>query len=66
MNARELGLTQQESSTIAEILERTGQRIDASHHRANRGSVIAPSVRRDLLADVWEQQSQLNPMDVFF
>ena len=53
MNARELGLTQQASSTIAEMLERTGQRIDARHHRANRGSVIAPSVRRDLLADVW-------------
>ena len=60
MNARELGLTQQESSTIAEILERTGQRIDAGHHRANRGSVIAPSVRRDPLAEVWEQE--LEPM----
>ena len=29
MNARELGLTQVTSSSIAEISERTGQRIDA-------------------------------------
>ena len=60
MNARELGLTQQASSTIAEISERTGQRIDAGHHRANRGRVIEASVRRDPLAGLWEQE--LEPM----
>ena len=60
MKARELGLTQQASSTIAEISERTGQRIDAGHHRANRGRVIEPSVRRNPLAGVWEQE--LEPM----
>ena len=60
MNARELGLSQQASSTIAEISERTGQRIDAGRHRANRGSVIERSIRRDPLAGVWE--SELEPM----
>jgi len=40
MNARDLGLTQRESSSIAEISERTGQRIDAGNHRSNRGQRI--------------------------
>lgn len=60
MNARELGLTQVESSSIAEISERTGQRIDSGHHRSNRGQVQAPLVRRDPLSAVWE--SELEPM----
>lgn len=60
MNARELGLTQQESSTIAEISERTGQRIDAGHHRPNRGQVTENEKSRDPLAAVWE--SELEPM----
>ena len=60
MNARELGLTQVESSTIAEISERTGQRIDAGEHRPNRGQVKENSATRDPLAAVWE--SELEPM----
>ena len=60
MNARELGLTQQTSSTIAEISERTGQRIDAGHHRSHRGQVQKPAVSRDPLAAVWA--SELEPM----
>ena len=60
MNARKLGLTQTASSTIAEISERTGQRIDGGHHRTNRGAVIEAAPRRDVLADVWA--SELEPM----
>ena len=60
MNARKLGLTQSASSSIAEISERTGQRIDAGHHRSNRGAVVAAPPRRDPLAEVWA--SELEPM----
>ena len=60
MNARKLGLTQTASSTIAEISERTGQRIDAGHHRANLGAVIEAPHRPDPLAEVWA--SELEPM----
>ena len=60
MNARKLGLTQTASSTIAEISERTGQRIEAGHHRANRGAVMATAPSRDPLTDVWA--SELEPM----
>lgn len=60
MNARELGLTQVESSSIAEISERTGQRIDSGHHHPNRGQVQAHMVKRDPLSSVWE--SELEPM----
>ncbi len=60
MNARKLGLPQTTSSTIAEISERTGQRIDGGHHRSNRGAVIAAPARQDPLADVWA--SELEPM----
>ena len=61
MNARKLGLTQSASSTIAEISERTGQRIDGGHHRSNRGAVIAAAPSRlDPLADVWA--NELEPM----
>ena len=60
MNARELGLTQTASSSIAEISERTGQRIDAGKHRSNRGEVQTHTVSRDPLAAVWE--SELEPM----
>lgn len=51
MNARDLGLTQRESSSIAEISERTGQRIDAGNHRSNRGQRIRAE-RRGALAPV--------------
>ena len=60
MNARELGLTQVASSSIAEISERTGQRIDSGRHHPNRGQVQAHMVQRDPLAAVWE--SELEPM----
>lgn len=60
MNARELGLTQRESSSIAEISERTGQRIDAGNHRSNRGAVKEKTTSRDPLAEVWS--SELEPM----
>ena len=60
MNARELGLPQSVSSQIAEISERTGQRIDAGHHRTNRGSVVDPPRSQDPLAAVWA--SELEPM----
>ena len=60
MRARELGLTQADSSWVAEISERTGQRIEAGNHRSNRGEVREPSPSRDPLADVWRQE--LEPM----
>ena len=60
MNARELGLTQRKSSSIAEISERTGQRIDAGHHRSNRGIVSENTHSRDPLSAVWA--SELEPM----
>ena len=60
MNARKLGLTQSDSSQIAEISERTGQRIDGGDHRSNRASVVTPSPSRDPLADVWSEE--LEPM----
>ena len=60
MNARELGLTQRESSSIAEISERTGQRIDTGNHRSNRGKVKENTTSRDPLAEVWS--SELEPM----
>ena len=60
MNARKLGLTQSDSSEIAEISERTGQRIDGGDHRSNRASVVTPSPSRDPLAGVWSEE--LEPM----
>lgn len=60
MNARKTGLPQSKSASIAEISERTGQRIDAGVHRPNRGTVHPGSASRDPLADVWE--SELEPM----
>ena len=60
MRARELGLTQADSSWVAEISERTGQRIDAGKHRTNRGEVSTLNRSHDPLADVWSQE--LEPM----
>ena len=60
MNARKLGLTQLESSAMAEISERTGQRIDSGHHRTNRGTVVELPRSQDPLAAVWT--SELEPM----
>ena len=60
MNARKLGLPQVDASFIADISERTGQRIDAGVHRPNVGKVSGPPNARDPLAGVWE--SELEPM----
>jgi hypothetical protein len=60
MNARNLGLTQADAASIAEILQRTGQRIEAGTHRHNRGTVREASQTRDPLAGVWERE--LEPM----
>ena len=60
MNARQLGLTQAKAAYVADISERTGQRIDAGKHRPNVGTVKAPPNSRDPLAGVWEQE--LEPM----
>jgi hypothetical protein len=60
MNARELGLTQVISSSIADISERTAQRIDSGEHRSNRGQVQTHLVIRDPLSPVWE--NELEPM----
>lgn len=59
MNARELGMSQQDSSTIASISERTGQRIDSGAHRPNRGTVQTGPLRDPLLG-IWEKE--LEPM----
>jgi hypothetical protein len=60
MNARNLGLSQADAASIAEISPRTGQRIEAGTHRPNRGTVREPSQTRDPLAGVWERE--LEPM----
>ena len=60
MNARKLGLTQADAAYIANISERTGQRIDAGTHCPNRGTVTERPHHRDPLAEVWE--SELEPM----
>lgn len=60
MNARNLGLSQADAASIAEISQRTGQRIEAGTHRPNRGTVRAASQTRDPLAGVWERE--LEPM----
>lgn len=60
MNARKLGLPQSDSSQIAEISERTGQRIDGGDHRSNRASVVTPLPSRDPLVGVWTEE--LEPM----
>ena len=73
MNARELGLTQADAAFIAEISERTSQRIDSGTHRPNRGTVKEVPHPRDPLAEVWEselepmlrQEPRLKPMTLF-
>lgn len=60
MNARELGLTQVDSATIAEFSERTGQRIEAGTHQPKRGQERPRRPGYDPLAEVWE--SELKPM----
>lgn len=73
MNARELGLTQVDSATIAELSERTGQRIEAGTHQPKRGQERPRRTGHDPLAEVWEnelkpmleQEPGLTPMTLF-
>ena len=73
MNARELGLTQVEAAYVAEISERTGQRIDAGKHRPNVGKVVESSNPRAPLTGVWSnelepilrQEPRLQPMTLY-
>lgn len=60
MNGRQLGLSQAEASCIAEISERTGQRIEAGRHQPNRGRFLEGRTVADPLAGVWE--NELEPM----
>jgi hypothetical protein len=60
MNAREIGLTQANAAYIAEISERTGQRIETGNHQPNRGKVADRSSTQDPLGDVWDKE--LEPM----
>ena len=73
MNARNYGLSQRDSATIAEISERSGQRIEAGVLQPNRGRVRDWSTRKDPLAGVWEEvlepmlrrEPKLKPMTLF-
>lgn len=73
MNARESGLNQSESASIAEISERSGQRIEAGTLQPNRGQIRDWRTNADPLAGVWEeelepklrQEPRLKPMTLF-
>lgn len=73
MNARNYGLSQSDSAMIAEISERSGQRIEAGTLQPNRGRVRDWSTRQDPLAGVWEEvlepmlrrEPKLKPMTLF-
>jgi DNA-binding XRE family transcriptional regulator len=56
MNAREIGLDQANAAYIAEISERTGQRIEAGTHQPNRGKVTERVPTQDPLGSVWEKE----------
>ena len=60
MNARKIGLIQTEAAYIADISERTGQRIESGTHRSNRRTDNELLNPRDPLSGVWE--SELEPM----
>ena len=60
MNARENGFSQVDAAKLAEISERTGQRIESGRHRPNRGRAHDWRTREDPLAAVWE--AELEPM----
>jgi hypothetical protein len=60
MNAREIGLTQAKAAYIAEISERTGQRIEAGEHQPNRGKVADRKSTQDPLGEIWDKE--LEPM----
>jgi hypothetical protein len=59
MRAREIGLNQAKAAYIAEISERTGQRIESGEHQPNRGKVTAGNAQ-DPLEGLWEKE--LEPM----
>jgi hypothetical protein len=59
MNAREIGLNQSKAAYIAEISERTGQRIESGEDQPNRGKVDKNN-SKDPLGGVWEKE--LEPM----
>jgi hypothetical protein len=59
MNAREIGLNQAKAAYIADISERTGQRIESGEHQPNRGKVHENN-SKDPLEGVWEKE--LEPM----
>ncbi len=55
MNAREIGLNQSKAAYIAEISERTGQRIESGEHQPNRGKVTERNIQ-DPLGELWEKE----------
>lgn len=55
MNAREIGLNQSKAAYIADISERTGQRIESGEHQPNRGKVFENN-SKDPLGGVWEKE----------
>jgi hypothetical protein len=59
MNARKIGLNQSKAAYIADISERTGQRIESGEHQPNRGKVHENN-SKDPLEGVWEKE--LEPM----
>lgn len=73
MNARNYGLSQRDSAMIAEISERSGQRIEAGTLQPNRGQMRDWSTRADPLAGVWEaelepklrREPKLKPMTLY-
>ena len=60
MNARNYGLKQMDSAQIAEISERSGQRIESGEIQPNRGRQRDWRTSADPLAGVWERE--LEPM----
>ncbi len=59
MNAREIGLPQSKAAYIADISERTGQRIESGEEQPNRGKVNE-NKSKDPLGGIWEKE--LEPM----
>jgi hypothetical protein len=73
MNARKIGLNQAKAAAIAEISERTGQRLEAGESHPNRGQAVTKVNSEDSLEEVWEKElepmlrkdSRLKPMTLF-
>lgn len=60
MNARKAGSTQAQAAAIAEISQRSAQRIEAGVHQPHRGGEREWRTRADPLSSVWE--GELEPM----